>query len=827
MVSVKKTGFTLMLAAAMLLSTAPNAFAKQETQDPRNLAAGLSYQFSAPPYEGYPDSGNELTDGKYASMEFWDDAWQGHLRGITREVVFDLGDFKSINAVKAHFMQDTGNGIFYPKTVSMYVSEDGVNWAPLLHKDTAIPLWQPGPPTDQTFAWDIAADGLLKDRNKAESVYTRYVKVTFMTQVWTFLDEIEIWGVDGKAKHATKLKPEQPAYLQPGKATGGISNLALLYNGHYDSGAGDWTKENIIPYISYVDAQGEPVDWFYDGVLYLGIRTQDGQRDFGMNAKLADWQWYLDKNFAEQGDMWQLNEATKEVGAKLGEPKHKTKVVLMVPSPADGTGEFGDVDGDGIPENFNPNQVGAEAAYAGKQKAIDWYMNQVKQRWAEKNYSNLELTGMYWMAESANFYDENNVKIIQHTSELVHQQKQKFFWIPNFYGTGVSGWEKLGFDAVAYQPNHFFDEPGDKSRVEDAAGLAKQYGVGVEMELDERMNSFPAFRDKYINYLNGGVDYGYMNDAYKAHYQGNVALLNSAKSNDPNNRILYEWMYQFVTKNYQKSDTQVSPDTMADLVNRYVAAGEINATFGQDLTYRLQIIKQLLDENKPNEAVTYMEDFLAHIHDQSVQAQGLISAPIASVLDSYAQVLIQAWSDGWGLSNLVLGQSYTISHPANSGYPDSGNELTNGQFGGADFGNAEWQGHAGSDFPQDRSRTITFDLGQDKSIGQIKTHFLQDKGPGILFPQNVVYSVSSDGQSWSKLATVPSPAPQLDNSATTDFFKWNGIKDGVPGNPGADKVYARYVKVEFPIGIWTFIDEIEVLGLDGMANGAVVLQATP
>jgi len=40
-------------------------------------------------------------------------------------------------------------------------------------------------------------------------------------------------------------------------------------------------------------------------------------------------------------------------------------------------------------------------------------------------------------------------------------------------------------------------------------------------------------------------------------------------------------------------------------------------------------------------------------------------------------------------------------------------------------------------------------------------------------------------------------------------------------------VYARYVKVEFPIGIWTFIDEIEILGVDGMANGAVVLQATP
>ncbi|WP_397328290.1 FIMAH domain-containing protein [Paenibacillus arenilitoris] len=120
---------------------------------------------------------------------------------------------------------------------------------------------------------------------------------------------------------------------------------------------------------------------------------------------------------------------------------------------------------------------------------------------------------------------------------------------------------------------------------------------------------------------------------------------------------------------------------MTELVRRYVASKEIKPAFGKELSYRLQIINRLLDENKPKDAVTYMQDFLAHIHDPAVQAQGLISASAVSVLDSYAQVLIHAWSDGWGLSNLVLGQSYTISKPAANNYSDSGNELTNGQFG--------------------------------------------------------------------------------------------------------------------------------------------------
>ncbi|MCQ6558611.1 DUF4855 domain-containing protein [Paenibacillus mendelii] len=550
MISAKK-GFSLTLVVVMLFALASTALAKKETASPRNLAAGLSYQLSEGAYESYPDSGNELTDGVYGSLDFMDPAWQGHLRGITRELVFDLQDYKSIHAVKAHFIQDSGVGIFYPNTVSMYVSDDGVNWATLKDMNSVIPLWTPGPATDQDFVWDITEDGLPKGNKNAQAVYTRYVKITFMTQVWTFIDEIEIMGVDGKANHAAKLKPEQPAYLQPGKATDGIRNLALLYNGHYASGAGDWTKDNIIPYISYVDGQGEPVDWFYDGVLYLGLRTQDGQRDFGINAKFADWQWYLDKTFAAQGDMWQLSEAAKEVAGKLGERKHKVKVVLMVPNPGDAVGEFGDVDGDGVMENFNPDQVGMESAYLNKQKAVTWYMNQVKQRWAEKNYSNLELSGMYWLNEGADLYDANDKNIIQYTSGLVHQEKQKFFWIPYFYGGGIFAWEELGFDAVAYQPNFFFDEM-DPSRIQDAAGLAKQYGIGMEMELDERMNTDAVFKERYIHYLNGGVDYGYMTGAYKAYYQGNTALLDSARSQDPAVRENYDLMYQFVKGTYVK-----------------------------------------------------------------------------------------------------------------------------------------------------------------------------------------------------------------------------------------------------------------------------------
>ncbi|WP_268794563.1 DUF4855 domain-containing protein [Paenibacillus sp. DMB20] len=48
------------------------------------------------------------------------------------------------------------------------------------------------------------------------------------------------------------------------------------------------------------------------------------------------------------------------------------------------------------------------------------------------------------------------------------------------------------------------------------------------------------------------MDHGYMKDAFKAYYQGNAALLDSARSKDPGVRQLYDWMYQFIKGTYEK-----------------------------------------------------------------------------------------------------------------------------------------------------------------------------------------------------------------------------------------------------------------------------------
>ncbi|WP_260871335.1 DUF4855 domain-containing protein [Paenibacillus sp. Y412MC10] len=824
----KKWG-SVLLTVVLLISSISAVQAKspvpavEETQF-RNLAAGLPYEWSEEPEASHPDNGYKLTDGKYGTLDMNDPAWVGHLRGKTREVVFDLGEEKSIGKITAHFFQDyPTNSILVPLTVSMYVSDDKEHWGLLSHNATQL-LWGEGPPRQENFEWDGSRDGIKGGNTDGKLAYARYVKVTFTMHPsqWEYIDEIEIIGTDGKAQGAVKVPAEQPRFLEPGEATAGIRNLNLLYNGQYADGLGDWNKDRIIPNISYVNHDGEPVDWLFDGILYLGLASPAG-RDFGVGQTiLEDWNWYLDKTFAPAGDMQQLNEATVEVGAKLDQPDHKMKVVLMIPNPGEYVNDFGDVDGDGVSESFNDSFVGKEKALENRIKAMQWWLDQVLQKWQEANYSHLELVGMYWLEEQISTSD-TGPDLLKAVSGKVHDMNLKFFWIPHSLAYKSFMWKEVGFDAVALQPNYFFGGT-DSDRLEDASNLAKQYGMSNELEFDDRMLTDDVFRNRYVEYLNSGVETGLMQNGFRAYYQGNNAVYNLGVSKDPSLRLMYDWLYQFLNGTYT-IDSSPTPETMEELVRSYVASNEINSAFGNELLYRLQIIKLLLEQNKPKDAVTYMQDFLVHIHDPAVQAQGLISAPAATVLDTYAQVLMETWSDDWGLSNLAQGLSYAISRPPNSNYPDSGNELTNGLFGGTDFSNEQWQGHAGSAYPEERSRTITLDLGRNKSIGSIRAHFLQDQGPGIYFPQNVAFSVSTNGQTWSSLATVSPPSAH--DAASAEFVRWSGSADGVPGKAGADKVFARYVKIEFPVNVWVFLDEIEVLGMDGKANGAVVLPPTP
>lgn len=588
MISMKKW-VSAAVCMVMMLALVPYAYAAEKQPELRNLAKGLSYEWSEAPESTYPDAGNELSDGQIGSLNVLDPAWVGSLHKKTREVVFDLGEAKSISSIKAHFLQDwPTSSVLFPLTVSMYVSDDKEHWGTVAHKATEL-LWVDGPPKDQYYVWDGSKDGIPKAGSDAVMAYARYVKVTFSMhpRAWSFLDEIEIWGADGKVEGAQQVPSESFTYLQPGEATAGIHNLSLLYNGYYANEI-KWTKEHLIPEISYVNKEGNPVDWFFDGVLMLGLKTPQG-KDFGYgDTNLSDWKWYLDKSFADQGEMHQLNEATKEVGGKLGQTDHKLKVVMMIPNPGEFLSDFGDVDGDGISENFDPGQVGKEAAIANQQKAVRWWVQEVMQRWKEKNYSNLELVGLYWLDEQIST-SENGPDFLRFVNGLVHDQGLKSFWIPHFLAYKVFMWQDVGFDAPAFQPNYYFEEL-NYDRLEDAANTAKQFGMGVEIEFDDRMLNDKVFRDRFIEYLEAGAQYGYMGNAYKAYYKGSgPVMFDAAASKDPEIRNLYDKLYQFAKGTTSNNTAPVATDAVYSTAANIPFNGQLTASDadGDALTYSI------------------------------------------------------------------------------------------------------------------------------------------------------------------------------------------------------------------------------------------------
>ena len=132
--------------------------------------------------------------------------------------------------------------------------------------------------------------------------------------------------------------------------------------------------------------------------------------------------------------------------------------------------------------------------------------------------------------------------------------------------------------------------------------------------------------------------------------------------------------------------------------------------------------------------------------------------------------------------------------------------LTDGLFGGSTFVES-WVGWEGID------GTFVVDLGKNKDFHSVETDFLHQLGQWILFPLQLVYSYSQDGEDYTHWKTHVLPE---DRSVSVKF---KGVK-----SESARAINARYIKVEvvgtkvcptwhYGVGhpSWFFIDEVTVL----------------
>jgi hypothetical protein len=334
-------------------------------------------------------------------------------------------------------------------------------------------------------------------------------------------------------------------YARAERDAGGMRDVMLCY-----ASPDAWSVEHFQPYVAYLDPQsGQPRDWFFDAwlmLMYGGAPSGTGYMD-GPTTK-ADWEHFLDAEWAPGRNLEALDTCIGQAAAALGQPARPQPVILMIPYPSAKQTAFGDLGGHGA--------VADLSRPADRQRAVEWFVDEALRRWQSTPRKYLRLWGFYWMNEGIGEADH---ALVKQSCAYVHAQGLQTYWIPWFRASGFERWRELGFDVAVMQPNFAFINPpaglrlGDVGRLSENARLARQHGLGVEMELNEGVATTPESRWNLSQYLNHGTPEldDTMAGVARAWYQSSDLIRRLAGSRQPECRQLYDDVFAFHQGTYR------------------------------------------------------------------------------------------------------------------------------------------------------------------------------------------------------------------------------------------------------------------------------------
>lgn len=147
--------------------------------------------------------------------------------------------------------------------------------------------------------------------------------------------------------------------------------------------------------------------------------------------------------------------------------------------------------------------------------------------------------------------------------------------------------------------------------------------------------------------------------------------------------------------------------------------------------------------------------------------------------------------------HMAIGKKVTYNLPWGKAYPSTGvTALVDGIRGGWSYGDNLWQGFINDGLD------VTIDLGNATDVHYIGAGFMQNIGPYVYFPNEVIISISEDGKTFKELTKIDFPVEKKDGVFFKDFA-WEG------------DTKARYIRYKASAdesidGAWLFTDEIIV-----------------
>ncbi len=507
--------------------------------DLTNYAPG---SFTSVGYTGPQDSFFASLEKKYpgpaGGIVTPSETWTGFNRQFGREITVKLNEKKNVQQIALSFKQDQKAGIVLPKYMEVEVSQDGKRWS---YAGKVTHTIAPSETTPLVRTLTVALP-------KAE---IQAVRVRFPVKVWVFARQLQVLGNEEKGESVILLPPAKTtanSRAEDIKAEDRMENLLLAYSGA-NGDRGSWTKDSFLPLVGYLNPEGKVVDRMFDSVLFLPYPT--------IQSTKGGWEYYLNDLFRPGRQLDALNEAMREYNKRRGtlviDPAVE-KVVLTLPYPDPNQKNFGKLLEDQDPLTFQASMVGEDRAYQYRLQAMNWYFQELMNRWNHGAYRYLKLEGIYWFHELVDDAAPKERELIWDAAEMVHEKALRFYWIPYYEAPGFTEWKQLGFDYAFVQPNFYNDKEIAVERIEATLSIADKYGMGIEVEGDERMVRDLKFYQLYYNQLIAGHKLGIDKNKIHAYYYGSKSLLDAYANQEPHIRAIYDDTYKWMRGKFTISD---------------------------------------------------------------------------------------------------------------------------------------------------------------------------------------------------------------------------------------------------------------------------------
>lgn len=355
-----------------------------------------------------------------------------------------------------------------------------------------------------------------------------------------------------------------------------FADITLCYGGALKKEPVRWDADRFAPQVSFVDAAGVE-HWLFEAFLCLD--DFDGVSGRGLsinpapgrkNGTKESWENFLDYWLAPDGALAALDEAVGNAAGRMGNPKGRRLVVMMMPDPVQ-LEIFADKSssttywGDGLDFSKAEDQI----------KAYRWYIDACRKKFDALEPKYLELGGFYILSEDLvakpegfNYKYKRWDQILPGTSDYLHSLNYGLYWIPWNFAPGYDISHELGIDITWMQPGAYWDEEGKKPWAKTMEAIEK-YDLSMEFEFEYSACSatmkkpgmkapdaswhmtktfldVPAFRDRFRDYMAAFKEYGLYGKKPIALYSGTNTMWQLANSSEPDDLAFYRQWCQYV-----------------------------------------------------------------------------------------------------------------------------------------------------------------------------------------------------------------------------------------------------------------------------------------